>query len=95
MALWSLHVEVSGKHYSTQIVAETPKAAMRVFFKGGSLASFLRIWKLASYPTTFASKDIWCLVPMDGLRNMYFCQIGKEGKYVSVTLVRTVSRQQS
>ncbi len=38
-------------------------------------------------------RDVILLIPMDGLSNMYLCQIGRDGKYVSVVMVRTVARQ--
>ena len=38
-------------------------------------------------------RDIVALMPMEGLVNMYLCQLGREGEYVSVVMARTVSRK--
>jgi hypothetical protein len=95
MALWSLFVEVGSRlRYSAQITAPTPRAAIRRFLTGRGLIShdLARLSK-AGWPASFSMRDVILLIPMDGLSNMYLCQIGRDGKYVSVVMVRTVARQ--
>ena len=94
MALWSLFVEVGTKRYSTQTHAASAKAAVGQFLKS-SLPQFLKMPEFHNWPESFSTKDIVLFTAMDGLTNMYLCQIGREGKYISVTLARTVSRQQT
>lgn len=95
MPLWSLFVDVGAKRYSTQIRAATAKAAVGLFLKGPSLSQFLGGPEFRGWPKSFSMKDVVRFIAMEGLTNMYLCQIGREGKYVSVTLARTVSRQQT
>lgn len=89
MALWSLVIGVAGKSYSTQVEAESPSDAISMFLAGQSLVSFLRSEGLADWPTDLGPTDITLMVPMQGLVNMFACDVGRNGKYVSITLVRT------
>lgn len=95
MALWSLFVEVGSRlRYSTQITAPTPRAAIRRFLTGrGLITHDLARLSRAGWPASFSMRDVSLLMPMEGLTNMYLCQIGRNGKYVSVVMVRTVARQ--
>jgi hypothetical protein len=95
MALWSLFVEVGTERYSTQVRAVSARAAMATFLKGSSLSQVLGGSKFKGWPKSFSMKDVILFIAMDGLVNMYLCQLGQEGNYVSVTLARTVSRQQT
>jgi hypothetical protein len=95
MALWSLFVEVGRTRYSTQVTADDPKAAIRSFLASGGLKGTLKGLAGEGWPRSFAMKDVFAFLPMDGLINMYLCQLGRKGKYVSVVLARTVSRQQA
>ena len=95
MALWSLFVEVGSERYCSQVQAASAKAAMVKFLKGASLSQVLGGSKFKAWPKSFSMKDVVLFIAMDGLINMYLCQLGREGNYVSVTLARTVSRQQT
>jgi hypothetical protein len=91
MALYSLFVACEGVgHFSTQARADTPPNAIRAFLRGSALREFLA--KAQGWPGDFSEKDIFVFIPMDGLTNMYLCQLGRAGKYISITLARTVSR---
>jgi len=92
MALWSLFIEVDSKHYSTQVNAASPKAAISTFLRGKSLRSFMSGSEFDGWPKSFTSKDIVLFVPMEGLVNMHLCQLGRKGRYLSITLARTVVR---
>jgi len=93
MALYSMFVSCTGVgDFSTQIRADTPRDALREFLRGTSLREFLA--KQKDWPKKFSEKDIVLFIPMDGLINMYLCQFGRDGKYVSVKLALTVSRQE-
>ncbi|MGH8453632.1 MAG: hypothetical protein ACRESW_03690 [Nevskiales bacterium] len=89
MALWSLFVEVGGKRFSSQVRAASPKAAVSSFLRRGTLAHF------SESAASFTAKDIVLFTPMEGLVNMHLCQLGRSGKYVSITLARTVERPQT
>ncbi|HLK71379.1 MAG TPA: hypothetical protein VKT19_05450 [Steroidobacteraceae bacterium] len=94
MALWSLFVEVGSKlRYSTQIPAPTPRAAIRRLLSPRGLIShdLARLSK-SGWPKAFSMRDVLSLVPMEGLINMYVCQIERNGKHISVILARTVAR---
>lgn len=93
MALWSLFVTVGKENYSTQVVADSPREVIRRFLRTVSLKETLRQLRSSGWPVQFSLSDVILLVPMDGLVNMYLCQIGREGKYVSVIMARTVSRK--
>ena len=90
MALWSLFIEVDTKSYSTQLQAATPREAVASYLSGESLSEFLRSEHLGEWPSRLSATDIVLFVPMEGLTNMYLCQLGRDGKYVSIILVCTV-----
>ena len=93
MALWSLFVTVGDEKYSTQVVADSPRGAIRRFLHTGGLKETLSRLGSTGWPAKFSVKDVVLFIPMDGLVNMYLCQLGREGKYVSVVMARTVSRK--
>ena len=93
MALWSLFVEVGDTRYSTQVTADDPRSAMRRLMTSGGLKQVLARLGKEGWPPRFSARDIVLLIPMDGLVNMYLCQFGRSGKYVSVVLARTVARK--
>ncbi len=89
MALWSLVIDAGGRRYSTQVEAAEPRDAVAVFLAGESLASFLRSEGLIDWPTDFGPRDVTLMMPMKGLFNMFICDLGRGGNYVSIILVRT------
>jgi len=93
MALWSLFVEVGGERYSTQVAAPTPRAAIKRFLTTPGLKQVLARLSKDGWPASFSMRDNLTLIRMDGLINMHLCQLVREGKYVSVVMVRTVARQ--
>ena len=91
MALYSAFVEAGSENYCAQIEAASAHEAFRVFCVSiyndtvpGLTAS--------DAPNHLTAADIIHVTKMDGLTNMWFCQAGREGKYVSVTMARTVAR---
>lgn len=91
MALYSMFVECEGlDSFSTQMVADTPPSAVRRFLGTTILQKYLE--QKEGWPTDLSSDDIFMFMPMEGLTNMYLCQLGRSGKYVSIVLARTVTR---
>ena len=91
MALWSLFVDVENVlRYSTQVSAIDAEAAVAEFLALDSLKDALAAHTDKGWPPSFSTGDVFLLIPMDGLTNMYLCQLGRAGKYVSITLARTV-----
>ena len=92
MAQYSLHVELEGvSSFSTQMQAKNVPSVVRLVLEGKAIADVLEA--LPTWPQCFTERDIFLLIPMTGLINMYLCQLGRDGKYVSITISRTVSRQ--
>ncbi len=91
MGLWSLFVEVASKHFLTQVQAPSPEAAVGEFLRGAALRDWLKGVEYADWPRSFTAEDVFLLIPMEGLVNMYLCQLGREGCYVSITLALTVA----
>ena len=89
MALWSLMINLHGAgSFGTQLKAPTPNRALRQFVEGNSLPKFLRTAG-PGWPTAFSLDDVVVFIPMDGLQDMHLCQIGKDGKYANIMLVKT------
>lgn len=93
MALWSLFVTVGDENFSTQVVADSPRGAIRCLLQTGGLKETLSRLGATGWPAKFSVKDIFVLIAIEDLVNMYLCQLGREGKYVSVVMARTVSRK--
>jgi len=93
MALWSMFVEIEGVRYSTQVTASDARGAIRVFLKTSGLKECIGKLSSKGWPASLSMKDIVLFLPMEGLVNMHLCQVGREGKYVSVVMARTVSRK--
>ena len=91
MALYSAFVQAGSEHYSTQIRAETATDAFEKFCDKiyNQTASGLTS---SHSPKSLEASDIIHVTRMDGLTNMWICQAGRNGKYVSVVLARTVTR---
>ncbi len=91
MPLFSLfvHCDTVGR-YSTQCDASSPYEAIRGFLRKGSLKQFLA--PHAEWPKEFTMRDIYAFTPLDGLANLYFCGLGRRGKYVQIHLVQTARR---
>ena len=83
MPLYSLVVEHQGKPFSTQLIAASAHEAVTAFFVHPVAASVT--------PALNAS-DIIYVSPMEGLVNMWATCAGREGRYVSITCTRTVTR---
>ena len=89
MVLWSLMVNLDGGgSFGTQVSAPTPNRALRLFLEGSSLPQFLRTAG-PEWPDNFRLDDIVAFLPMTGLKDMHLCQLGRQGKYASVMLVKT------
>jgi hypothetical protein len=89
MALYSMFVDCDGLgSFSTQLSSPTPQSAVRKLLKGTAIYEFCA--KQKDWPKNFSDKDISLFIPMNCLVNMHLCQISRKGKYVSVTLVKTV-----
>ena len=93
VALWSLFVEVGDLRYSTQVTADEPRSAVDELLRSHGFRDKLAGMSKDGWPSSFTSDDVVLLMPMDGLVNMHLCQLGREGKYVSVVMARTESKQ--
>lgn len=91
MALYSAFVQAGSEHFSTQVRSETARDAFNAFFDTiyNKTASGLTG---AGAPKSLSASDILYVTRMDGLTNMWICQAGRNGKYVTVVLARTVTR---
>jgi hypothetical protein len=91
MALFSLFISCEGAgSFSTQCRAENPHRAIRNFLGTSQLNHFLSVHP--EWPRDFALRDVYAFIPLDGLVNLYFCGLGKKGKYVQIHIVQTVQR---
>jgi hypothetical protein len=91
MPLFSVFIECKGiGSYSTQCTAESPYEAIRKLLRGGSLTQFLSTHD--EWPKDFSMRDIYGVVPLENLTNIYFCGLGQRGKYVEIILAQTVRR---
>lgn len=89
MPLFSLIVECVGiGTYVTQCQADSPYDSVRVYLRTQSLNTFLG--QHADWPRDFKLRDMYLLIPLDGLKNIYSCGLGQQGKYVQIQIVQTV-----
>ena len=89
MPLFSLIVECAGiGTYVTQCHADSPYDAVRVYLRTQSLNNFLV--QNDDWPQDFKLRDMYLLIPLDGLKNIYSCGLGQQGKYVQIQIVQTV-----
>jgi hypothetical protein len=89
MALFSLIVDCVGiGTYVTQCRGSSPYDAIRVFLGTSSLNQFLS--SHPEWPSDFKLRDMYLLIPLDGLKNIYSCGLGQQGKYVQIQIVQTV-----
>ena len=79
MALWSMFVQVGSSHFSTQVHAPSPESAVGELLRGSALRDWLKGSEHVGWPTSFEAKDVFLFTPMEGLVNMYLCQLGREG----------------
>jgi hypothetical protein len=93
MALWTMFVEVEDVRYSTQVTATDARGAVRKLLGTDGVKKAIGRVNAGNWPASFSMRDVLVLLPMDGLVNMYLCQLGRKGKYVSVVMARTVSRK--
>ena len=92
MALFSLFIEFEGcGSFSTQMRGDNAQVAVRMLLESNAIQEWLK--DLPNWPQRFIEKDIFLFIPMTNLTNMYLCQLGRDGKYVSIVIARTVSRQ--
>jgi hypothetical protein len=90
MALYSLVIEHGGKFYSVQVIAPSAGLALKKYFKDRYPKSGRSFF--GETAPMIAAKDIIHITPMDTLINMWMCQAGQGGSYVSVICSRTVIR---
>lgn len=94
MALFSLIVECVGiGSYVTQCQATSPYDAIRAFLRTPSLNGFLA--SHPEWPRDFKLRDMYLLIPLDGLKNIYSCGLGQQGKYIQIQIVQTVKNSAS
>ncbi len=91
MGLYSLVIEYDGKRYSTQVTATSADSALKRYFDVRYPKSGREFF--GKEAPVLSAKDIVLFTPMSPLTNMWACQAGQDGKYVSVICSRTVSRQ--
>lgn len=92
MAVLSLLVHCVGVGmFWTQCRADHPHAALRSFLRTPRLREFLS--GHADWPQEFGMRDVFALIPLEGLTNPYFCGLGRQGKRVEIHGVRTVQRR--
>ena len=93
MALYSLVVSCHGLgFFNTQVTAGNAMSAAREFLRTPELKRFMAGRR--GWPKSFGKRDIYSFIPMAGKRNLYVCDLGRDGKYISITVARTVSRQE-
>jgi hypothetical protein len=91
MAIFSLLVDCVGAgSYLTQYEAESPYDAIREFLRTPSLNRFLEMHP--DWPRDFKLRDMYMLIPLDGLKNIYSCGLGQQGKYIQIQIVQTAQR---
>jgi hypothetical protein len=71
----------------TQVSATDAREALRVFLEGSTLTEYHK--HIAGWPPPFRDEDVVLFTPMEPFKGMTLAQIGREGKYVTVHLVRT------
>lgn len=91
MALWSLvtHLDEPSIGFATQVQADSAQAALRKLLGGKSLRRFLERNAGAEWPKAFRAKDVVMNTPMTGLVNTHLFQVGRQGKYLTITVVKT------
>jgi hypothetical protein len=93
MALYSLVVSCHGiGSFAAQAADSDALAAALEFLRGGELAQFIADRK--GWPANFSERDIYSFIPVPGATNVYQCELGRDGRYVSIAISRTVSRQE-
>jgi hypothetical protein len=92
MALYSAFIEAGSASYSTQIISETARSAFELFLDQ-MYNEHVADLSGEDIPNQISSSDIFCFIRMDGLTNMWLGQAGRDGKYVSAVLARTVVRR--
>src|SRR5471032_1975339 len=94
MASYSLVVSCHGLgFFNTQVAADDAMSAVCEFLRTPDLKRFMTGRK--GWPRSFGERDIYSFIPMAGRRNVYVCDLGRDGKYISITVSRTVLRQES
>lgn len=85
MALYSMLVEHEGESFSTQVAGASAEEAVRCFFAHP-------VAKAVS--PVLGPQDILYVTPMTDLVNLWAACAGREGRYVSITVARTVEQQE-
>ena len=85
MALYSLLVEHEGESFSTQVAGTSAEEALRRFFAQPIARAVSPV---------LGPQDILYVTPMTDLVNLWTACAGREGRYVSITVARTVEQQE-
>lgn len=89
MPLFSLIIECTGVGtYIQQCQADSPYEAIRAYLRTPSLNKFLA--QHDDWPRNFKLRDMYLLIPLDGLKGIYSCGLCQQGKYVQIQIVQTV-----
>jgi hypothetical protein len=89
--LISCFITVQGEAVYTQVQAETIREAIRTLLAQGTIADFFgsRLPELR-LRLNFSETDIVLFTTMEGLTNLWLCQVGRDGVYASIVLAPTV-----
>jgi hypothetical protein len=88
IGLYSLVIEHEGKSYSTQVEADSARAAVAAYFE--------RIYPVTAKEAfgpgapALGAKDIIYVTPMQGLVHLWAVSAGRDGRYVSAVCALTV-----
>ncbi len=86
-------IAFQGNTTSTQIQVQSLSEAIPSLLKRGTLNEFSRAaLKPNAEPPQFSEADIVLFIPMEGLTNMWLCQIGRAGIYASIVLTVTAEK---
>lgn len=89
MALFSLIISCDGiGSYISQCQADSAYDAIRNYLRTPSLNSFLS--PHSDWPRDYKLRDMYLLIPLNPLKNIYSCGLGQQGKYVQIQVVQTV-----
>ena len=89
MDLYSLVLEHEGKSFATQVHASSADQAVAVFIS--DTYPGLRVQAFGPGAPDLGGGDIIYVAPMTGLVGIWSASVGRDGRYVSVVCVRTVS----
>ena len=91
MALFYFRITCDGiGSFSTQCRGKSPYDALKLFLRRSTLNQFLA--SHPEWPRDFTVRDLYMFIPLTGLKNVYGCGLGQNGKYVQIDIVQTVER---